>query len=693
MISNIQKLEQEFFQKINLFEERDKELILKAYKISYEKHLGQKRLSGEDYITHPLSVALILLDLKMDVSTISAALMHDILEDTETTEEEILKIFNPTILKLIKGVTKISAMRNSAQFVSRGYEDLRRFIFSIIDDLRVLIIKLADRLHNMRTLQYQPPAKQIEIAKNTLELYAPLAARLGMEWIKDELEDLALYYIDHKSYQYIKEAIASKKEDRKKYIESIIDEIKAIIEKEKLNNINIEGRGKHFYSIYRKLKFQNKNIDEIYDLMGIRILAESIRDCYTVLGIIHNLYKPIPSRFKDYIAFPKANLYQSLHTTVIDNNGKHIEVQIRTYEMDNNAKYGVAAHWMYKENISDEKKIETELKIFSKLKDWKQQDFSDENLMENLKAEILSEQIFVYTPRGDVVQLPKNATTLDFAFAIHTDIGLHCIGARVNGKFVPIRKELKGGEVVEILTSKKQLPSIDWLEITKTRKAKSKIRSFFREVDKLNRNEKIKLSSDAAINVINSINTEKKLDLSRSINSEKKSERPNELKSEVENKNKVENLYENKYIYVFGNHNILYQFATCCNPRPADKIVGYISISKHSVVIHKAQCKFIQRIINEYGNSRIVPVSWNDPFATFNRKYKIESEENSTKIISEIVNAIDIGNLHLKELNSTVKDLKTVCFITVESKTEESFQIFENQISQLEDRLKLLRIN
>jgi GTP pyrophosphokinase len=642
MISQVQSLEQEFFQKIGIFDEKDKDLILKAYKVSYEKHLGQKRLSGEDYITHPLSVAIILLDLKMDVSTICAALMHDILEDTETTEEEILKDFDPTILKLIKGVTKISAMRNSAQFVSKGYEDLRRFIFSIIDDLRVLIIKLADRLHNMRTLQFQPSSKQIEIAKNTIELYAPLASRLGIEWIKDELEDLSLYYLDYKSYQYIKSAVASKKEDRQKYLDTIIQEIKAAIGKEDLQNIKIEGRGKHFYSIYRKIKNQNKSIDEIYDLMGIRILTDSIRDCYTVLGIIHNLYKPIPSRFKDYIAFPKANLYQSLHTTVIDNNGKHIEVQIRTYEMDNNAKYGVAAHWMYKENISDEKKIETELKIFSKLKDWKQKDFSDENLMENLKAEILSEQIFVYTPKGDVVQLPKNATALDFAFAIHTEVGLHCIGARINGRFVPIRKELKGGEVVEILTSKKQLPSIDWLEITKTRKAKSKIRSFFKQVDQQNKKEKIKLSSEAASNVINSIDTEKKVALSKTVVS------------------------ESKYVYIFGNHNIVYQFATCCKPQPADKIVGFISVAKHSVIIHKAQCRFIQKVLNEYGTSRIISVSWNDPFATFSRKYKIESEENSTKIIAEIVNSIDIANLHLKELNSVVKDLKTTCFILVE---------------------------
>lgn len=674
MISSVQEVEKEFFQKINCFEEKDKELILKAYKLAYEKHLGQKRLSGEDYIIHPLSTANILLDLKMDVSTICAALMHDILEDTDTTEDEILKNFNPTILKLIKGVTKISTMRSSAQFISKGYEDLRRFIFSVIDDLRVLIIKLADRLHNMRTLQYQPPAKQYEIAQNTLELYAPLAARLGIEWIKDELEDLSLYYLDYKAYQYIKSVLASKKEDRQKYIENIINQIKSIILLEKIPNVSVEGRSKHFFSIYRKMKTQNKSIDEIYDLVGVRILTENIKDCYTILGIVHNIYKPIPSRFKDYIAFPKANLYQSLHTTVIDDNGKHIEFQIRTYQMDQNAKYGVAAHWMYKENISDEKKIETELKIFSKLKDWKQKDFSDENLMENLKAELLAEQIFVYTPKGDIVELPKNATALDFAFAIHTEVGLHCIGARVNGKFVPIRKELKGGEVVEILTSKKQLPSMDWLEITKTRKAKSKIRSFFKEVDKLNKKEKIKFSTDSISDVINSLNTEKK---------------PEEIKSEKISESKA----DGKYVYIFGNHNIAYQFATCCNPQPADKIVGYISVSKRSVIIHKINCKFIQRIINEYGTSRVINVNWNDPFATFIRKYKIESEENSTKVISEIVNSIDISNLYLKELNTTSKDLKTVCFITLESKTEESFPIFENQLIQFSDKTKLTRIN
>ncbi len=675
MISKIQETENIFFPKINIFQENEKELILKAYKLSYEKHLGQKRLSGEDYIIHPLSVSLILLDLKMDVSTICAALMHDLLEDTETTEDEILKEFNFTILKLIKGVTKISAMRNNAQFISKGYEDLRKFIFSVIDDIRVLIIKLADRLHNMRTLQFQPPAKQQEIAKNTLELYAPLAARLGIESIKDELEDLALYFLDYKSYQYIKDKIASKREDRQKYIDSIINKVKDIVAKEDIKNVTIEGRSKHFFSIYRKMKSQNKSIDEIYDLIGIRVLTENVKDCYTVLGIIHSLYKPIPSRFKDYISFPKANLYQSLHTTVIDDNGKHIEFQIRTYQMDNNAKYGVAAHWMYKENISDEKKIETELKIFAKLKDWKQKDFSDENLMENLKNEILSEQIYVYTPKGDIVQLPKNATALDFAFAIHTEVGLHCIGARVNGIFVPIRKELKGGEVVEILTSKKQLPSLDWLDITVTRKAKSKIRSFFRKVDKQNQNEKIKFPVESISNAINSLNTEKKL---------------NELKQDIK-KDTVNS--GNKYVYIFGKHNILYQFASCCNPQPTDKIVGYISVAKHLIIIHKINCRFIQKIINEYGTSRIVNVSWNDPFQTYVRKYKIESEENSTKVISEIVNAIDIGNLHLKELNSMVKDIKFTCYITLESKAEDSYPIFEMQLKKHEDKIKISRIN
>lgn len=691
MISQIQNLEQEFFQKINSLDEKDKELVLKAYKLSYEKHLGQKRLSGEDYIVHPLSVAIILLDLKMDVSTICGGLMHDILEDTDTSEEEISNNFNPTILKLIKGVTKISSMRNSAQFVSKGYEDLRKFIFSIIDDLRVLIIKLADRLHNMRTLQYQPPAKQYEIAKNTLELYAPLASRLGIESIKDELEDLSLYYIDYKAYQYIKSAVASKKEDRQRYIENIINKIKRIVEEEKISGVSIEGRSKHFFSIYRKMKNQNKSIDEIYDLVGIRILTDSIRDCYTVLGIVHNQYKPIPSRFKDYIAFPKANLYQSIHTTVIDDNGKHIEFQIRTHQMDSNAKYGVAAHWMYKENISDEKKIETELRIFSKLKGWKQKDFSDENLMENLKTEILSEQIFVYTPKGDIVELPKNSTALDFAFAIHTEIGIHCIGARINGKFVPIRKEIKGGEVIEILTSKKQLPSLDWLEITKTRKAKSKIRSFFREVNKLNKNEKVKFSSETISNVINSFNTEKSKELNKA--DVYKTDKNILNKVDEKSETKPSSKFDKKYVYIFGNHNIEYQFATCCNPQPADRIVGYISLSKHSVLIHKSNCKFIQRMINEYGRTRIVKVSWNDPFSTFSRKYKIESEDNSTKVISEIVNAIDIGNLHLKEMNSSIKDMKLTCFLTCESKTEESFPIFESQLMQFEDKIKITRIN
>lgn len=668
MSTKYNELEQKFFNLINNNQELDKEKILLAYKIAYEKHMGQKRLSGEDYIIHPLSVGIILLEMQLDTYSVCAGILHDVFEDTETTEQEITENFNETVTKLIQGVTKISALKNNAKYVSKGYEDLRKFIFSVIDDVRVLIIKLADRLHNMRTLQYQPKAKQIEIARNTLELYAPLASRLGIESIKNELEDLSLYYLDHKAYNYIKTAIASRKIDREKYIDELVEEIKEVLKKENFTNYSIEARSKHFYSIYRKIKYQNKSIDEIYDLIGIRILTPSIKDCYIVLGIVHNHFRPIPSRFKDYIAFPKSNLYQSLHTTLIDNNGKHIEIQIRTFDMDAHAKFGIAAHWMYKEKITDEKKIETEVKLFSKLKDWKKGDFADENIIENLKTELLEEQIFVFTPKGDIVELPANATALDFAFAIHTEIGFHCIGAKINGKIVPIRKELKPGDVVEIMTSKSRIPSLDWLEIVKTKKAKTKIKSYFRSIAEANKEQKVKFSPVALQQVItylgeNSGQKEKEKELS------------------------------NSQIYVFGQNNVSYQFASCCNPRTGDKITGYISINKRTVLIHKTSCAFIQNLYNKGSLNQICQVSWNDPFFFYIRKYKIESEDISTKSIFDLVNSIDMANLKLKELNFSLLENKTVSTLALESKTEESFTLFENMISQFYQKLKISRLN
>jgi GTP pyrophosphokinase len=668
MSTKYNELEQKFFNLVNSNPEVDKEKILLAYKIAYEKHIGQKRLSGEDYIIHPLSVGIILLEMQLDTYSVCAGILHDVSEDTETTEQEITENFNETVTKLIKGVTKISALKNNAKYVSKGYEDLRKFIFSVIDDVRVLIIKLADRLHNMRTLQYQPKTKQIEIARNTLELYAPLASRLGMESIKNELEDLSLYYLDYKAYNYIKTAIASRKIDREKYVDELVEEIKEVLKKENFTDYSIEARSKHFYSIYRKIKYQNKSIDEIYDLIGIRILTSSIKDCYIILGIIHNHFRPIPSRFKDYIAFPKTNLYQSLHTTLIDNNGKHIEIQIRTYEMDTHAKYGIAAHWMYKEKITDEKKIETEIKLFSKLKDWKKGDFADENIIENLKTELLEEQIFVFTPKGDIVELPANATALDFAFAIHTEIGFHCIGAKINGKLVPIRKELKPGDVIEIMTSKSRIPSLDWLEIVKTKKAKTKIKSYFRSIAEANKEQKIKFSPSALQQVTTYLG--ENLDLKQS-----------------------EKNLPNSGVYIFGQNNVSYQFASCCNPRTGDKITGYISINKRTVLIHKTSCAFIQNLYNKGSLNQICQVTWNDPFFFYIRKYKIESEDISTKAIFDLVNSIDMSNLKLKELNFSLLENRTVSTLTLESKTEESFTLFENMISQFYQKLKISRLN
>lgn len=656
-----------FLKKVKSVQNLKYDLIKKALYFSDEKHKGQKRLSGEDYVMHPLAVANILVDLHLDSDTVIAGLLHDVLEDTNTTEDEIKNQFNETILKLIKGVTKISFIKTNYKFVHE-YENLRKFLFSIIDDVRVLMIKLADRLHNMRTLSAQPQPKQIEIAKNTLEIYAPLAARLGLEWMKNELEDLCLYYLDQKSYSYIKENVAMKKVEREKNINEIKENIKKLLNNEGIFKFAIKGRAKHFYSIYKKINEQNKTFEEIYDLYGIRIITEDIKECYSILGIIHSHYKPIPGRFKDYIAIPKSNFYQSLHTTCIDDKKRKLEIQIRTYEMDRIAEYGIAAHWMYKENITDFEKIQNEIKIFSKLREWNKDDFASSKLMENLKSDILQEDIFVFTPKGDVVELPKGSTVLDFAFAIHTDIGLSAIGGKINGKFVPLRKVLRNGDVVEILTSSKKVSSYDWIDIVKTRKAKVKLKSYFNKLITENKTQKVKVEKEIIKNIPPTIVINK-----------------NEVKQKVKEKKTP------KEIYIMGEKNIVFEFAKCCNPEPGDKIIGVVSTKKRAIIVHKFDCPQIKNI--EKNKNKIIHITWNDPFKKFTRKYRVISSGITTNIITDLLLTVDKINLILKCMKMEVKSEKIFCDLTLETKSEENFKLFEEILKKEKIKMDFFRIN
>ena len=460
----------------------DIELIGRAYDLAGKMHQGQLRKSGEPYLIHPVEVAKILAELGMDDHAIVAGLLHDVVEDTDYTTEQLQEDFGDEIELLVDGVTKLGSVKYESK-EERQAENLRKMFLAMSKDIRVLIIKLADRLHNLRTINYMTQDKIQEKCKETLEIYAPLAARLGIYTMKFELEDIALKYTDPEAYYNLVEQVSAKKSQRDEVIHTVIEEIK-----EGLADLNLHydimGRSKHFYSIYRKMKLQNKQIDEIFDLTAVRIIVDSIKDCYAVLGIVHTLWKPIPGKFKDYIAMPKTNMYQSLHTTVIGDNGDPFEIQIRTYEMHKIAEFGIAAHWKYKEGIQKTNNENEEVKLawLRQTLEW-QKDMKDpKEFMETLKVDLFASQVFVFTPQGEVVELPAGSTPLDFAFKIHSAIGYKCVGAKVNGKIVPIDTTLKNGNIVEIITSNNSSgPSADWLKIAKSSSARNKIRQWIKK--------------------------------------------------------------------------------------------------------------------------------------------------------------------------------------------------------------------
>ncbi|MBQ4301433.1 MAG: bifunctional (p)ppGpp synthetase/guanosine-3',5'-bis(diphosphate) 3'-pyrophosphohydrolase, partial [Lachnospiraceae bacterium] len=462
----------------------DISMIEKAYKVARDAHEGQARKSGEPYIIHPLCVAIILADLELDKETIVAGLLHDVVEDTVMTTEEIEKEFNKEVALLVDGVTKLGQLSYDADKVEVQAENLRKMFLAMAKDIRVILIKLADRLHNMRTLKYMAPEKQKEKARETMEIYAPLAQRLGISKIKIELDDLSLKYLKSEAYYDLVEKIALRRQERDDYVQSLVDEVRKHIEGAGIE-AEIEGRAKHFFSIYKKMVNQNKTLDQIYDLFAIRIIVNSVKDCYAALGVIHEMYTPIPGRFKDYIAMPKPNMYQSLHTTLIGPTGSPFEIQIRTYEMHRTSEYGIAAHWKYKESGegSTLNKEEEKLSWLRQILEW-QQDMSDnKEFMSLLKSDLnlFSDTVFCFTPSGDVKNLPNGSTPIDFAYSIHSAVGNKMVGAKVNGKLVPIDYVIQNGDRIDIITSQNSRgPSRDWLNIAKSTQAKNKINQWFR---------------------------------------------------------------------------------------------------------------------------------------------------------------------------------------------------------------------
>ncbi|MCQ2545961.1 MAG: bifunctional (p)ppGpp synthetase/guanosine-3',5'-bis(diphosphate) 3'-pyrophosphohydrolase [Clostridia bacterium] len=631
----------------------DLDLIGRAYDVAADMHKDQIRKSGEPYLIHPVAVAEILAELGMDEQTIAAGLLHDVIEDTKYTKKQMKADFGPEIMALVDGVTKLGALKFDSK-EERQAENLRKMFLAMSKDIRVLIIKLSDRLHNLRTINYMTHEKIVEKCQETLDIYAPLAARLGIYAMKMELEDIALKFLEPEAYYDLAEQVSERKGEREDAINHVLDEIRTALDEIGIKH-EIYGRSKHFYSIYKKMNFQHKNIDEIFDLMAVRIIVETVRDCYAVLGLVHTMWKPIPGRFKDYIAMPKQNLYQSLHTTVIGDSGKPFEIQIRTYEMHRIAEYGIAAHWKYKEGVENDKE-EVKLSWLRQALEW-QKDVNDpKEFMESLKMDLFSNEVFVFTPQGDVIELPAGATPLDFAFKIHTDVGCKCVGAKVNGKMVTIDHELENGNIIEIVTSPNAAgPSIDWLKIAKSSSARNKIRQWLK---KENRNDTVdkgkdlfnqylrKKGFDPKVLMTNSYisravremnfkdsddlftqlsyggNIQTKVaNLLQSFEDEKqKASNEEKNKSLLDNLNEISEKTSKRLekshvdketgVVVEGVDNLMIRLARCCTPVPGDEIIGYITKGR-GITVHRKDCDNLKSLPPEE-KKRFIEVNW-DP--------------------------------------------------------------------------------
>ncbi|OFI05244.1 GTP pyrophosphokinase [Clostridium acetireducens DSM 10703] len=667
----------------------NEEFLVKAYNFAKEAHKHQKRESGEAYISHPEEVAFILMELGMDTNTIAAGLLHDVVEDTEYTYNDVKEMFNKEVADLVDGVTKLGKIKYKTKEEQQA-DNIRKMLLAMAKDVRVILIKLADRLHNMRTLRYMSVEKQKEKAKETLDIYAPLAHRLGISKIKWELEDLSFRYLNPNEYYYLVRKVADKRAEREAYIAEIIDQLENNLIKSGVYS-EIEGRPKHFYSIYRKMLKKNKTIDQIFDLTAVRILVETVKDCYASLGIAHTMYKPMPGRFKDYIAMPKPNMYQSLHSTVIGPQGKPFEIQIRTFEMHITAEYGIAAHWKYKEGISGENTIESKLSWLREMLEWQKETSDASEFMEAFKIDLFSDEVFVFTPKGKVINLPYEATPIDFAYKIHTDIGHKCIGAKVNGKMVTLEYHLKTGEIVEILTaSNSKGPNIDWINIVKSNQAKSKIRAWFKKAKKEENTSKGKelLEREAKKQGYNfgeiakgeefehilrkyNLNNMEDLYAAAGIGTVMASNIVFKLKEHYIDKNKNEMTHKqlkemeerivknNKHlrkkskgpgVIVKGESNVLVRFAKCCNPVPGDDIIGYITKGR-GVSIHRRDCKNVENLIINDEN-KLIEVSWNtSKQAEYITEIQIRGEDRSG-LLAEIMQLLTATNTQLYAINA-----------------------------------------
>ncbi|APF28141.1 (p)ppGpp synthetase [Clostridium sporogenes] len=708
------------------FSEKEIEFIKKAYNFACNAHKEQKRISGEPYITHPEEVAIILFEMGMDVNTMIAGLMHDVVEDTQYTYEDVAKEFGNEVADLVNGVTKLGKIEYKTKEEQQA-DNVRKMLLAMTKDIRVILIKLADRLHNMRTLRFMPVEKQKEKAQETLDIYAPLAHRLGISKIKWELEDLSFRYINPNEYYFLVRKIAEKRAEREEHIKEIVSNLQQNLKKAGIES-EIDGRPKHFYSIYKKMHNKNKNLDQIFDLTAVRILVDTVKDCYAALGIAHTVYKPIPGRFKDYIAMPKPNMYQSLHSTVMGVGGRPFEIQIRTYEMHKTAEYGIAAHWKYKEAVENSNNIDLKLTWLREMLDWQKETTDPEEFMQGFKIDLFSDEVFVFTPKGKVISLPNRATPVDFAYKIHTDIGHRCIGAKVNGKMVPLDYELKTGEIIEVLTSTTPKgPNLDWLSMVKSNQAKSKIRAWFKKEDKeenINKGKDIleketkkqgynfgELAKGEVLEtVLKRYNMSSIEDMFAAVGigalaasavvlrfreQYLKKNKPelnwNEVRDQISKSNKQKKKKSSSPgIIVKGEDNLLVRFAKCCNPVPGDKIIGYITKGR-GISIHRTDCKNMEQLVEE-DPTKIVEVSWGKPKGG---EYISELEvraENTDGLLADIMLTINGSKTNLYAVNAKpIKNDSVVVNIKLKISNIEDLKSVMKDIRKLKGVLEVYR--
>lgn len=690
----------------------DDPLIKEAFETAKRLHEGQLRKSGENYIIHPIAVSLILADLGMDNETIIAGLLHDVVEDTDYTREQLVEDFNESIAELVDGVTKLGNIKFESKEEFQA-ENFRKLFLAMSKDIRVLIIKLADRLHNMRTLEYMSTNKRESKALETIEIYAPLAGRLGIYSIKFELEDLALRYLHPLEYNKLKSQV----DDKTSRFQVNIDKLVKTIDEELTNSgmeHEIYGRAKHLYSIYNKMQRQHKGLDEIFDLFAVRVLVSSVRDCYAVLGIVHNKWMPIPGRLKDYIAMPKPNMYQSLHTTVIGDNGEPFEIQIRTYEMHRVAEYGIAAHWKYKQGVSENNESEEEKLVWLRQAlEWQKEADDSIDFLESVKVDLFNNQVFVFTPKGDVFELPAESTPLDFAFKIHTDVGIKCVGAKVNGKMVTIDHMLLNGDIVEIVTSPNSAgPSMDWLKIAKSSEAKHKIRNWLRKANqdddvvkgRDNINSYIKKQGYNPVDVAknsyilravkefncDSVN-ELFLQISRGGGTVSKlgqtlisyylddqsEKKPQEIIKTKPKPSSRGSIGSDKGIVVRGASNLLIKRATCCNPLPGDSIIGFIT-KGNGIHVHRTDCPNITALTEPEDIERFIEVEWEHP------------DKDQSYYVNLVIKAADRKGL-LKDI-SKICDDNDISIAAIKMDQAEASEITINMSIEIQDSHQLQHI-